>query len=112
LYTKALNQIEFDDNGNLYIQIGSNTNGGVPGRISGSGIQKESYFSASTVVADLSNPSFNGNIQYDAPDDGSPINSIGVSVFAPGQRNPFGIVFHSNGFLYGTENGPNEGYGK
>ena len=107
----AVNQITFGNNGELYFNIGSNTNGGVPGSLSGSGIMKENYFSAATNVADLSNPLFDGSIEYDALDDGSPINSFGVSVFAPGLRNPFGLTLHSNGNLYATDNGPNTGYG-
>jgi glucose/arabinose dehydrogenase len=107
----AVNQIQFGNQGELYINIGSNTNGGIPGRLSGSGIMKESYFSSSNVVAKLSDPSFDGFIEYDAPDDGSPINFKGISVFAPGLRNPFGLVLHSNGNLYGTDNGPNDEYG-
>ena len=72
---------------------------------------KENFFSAATVVARLALPTFNGAIQYDALDDGNPINSVGVEVFAHGMRNPFGITMHSNGKLYGTVNGPNVGYG-
>ena len=72
---------------------------------------KENYFSAATLMADLSHPSFDGFIEYDADDDGSPINFFGVSVFAPGLRNPFGLLMHSNGKLYATDNGPNTGYG-
>jgi IPT/TIG domain len=108
----AVNQIEFGNNGKIYINIGSNTNGGVPGKLSGSGQLKENYFSAATIEADVKNPLFDGFIEYSAPDDGSPINYVGVSVFAPGQRNPFGLVLHSNGYLYATDNGPNTGYGK
>ena len=63
------------------------------------------------MVADLSDANFNGFIEYDALDDGSPTNNSGVSVFAPGLRNPFGLTMHSNGNLYGTDNGPNSGYG-
>jgi glucose/arabinose dehydrogenase len=106
-----VNQIEFGNRGELYINIGSNTNGGVPGRLSGSGLLKENYFSASTVIANLSNPIFDGYIEYDAPDDGSPRSRRGISVFAPGLRNPFGLTLHSNGKLYATDNGPNTGYG-
>jgi glucose/arabinose dehydrogenase len=107
-----VNSIVFGDNGELYINIGSNTNGGVPGRISRSGKLIESFFSASVVVARLALPTFNGAIQYDAPNDGNPTNtSVGVEVFAPGLRNPFGLVLHSNGLLYSTDNGPNTGYG-
>jgi glucose/arabinose dehydrogenase len=108
----AVNQIQFGHKGELYINIGSNTNGGVPGPLSGSGKMKENYFSASNVVAKISDPLFDGFIEYDAPDDGSPINFNGISVFAPGLRNPFGLTLHSNGNLYGTDNGPNDqGYG-
>ena len=106
-----MNQIEFGNNGELYINVGSNTNGGEPGALSSSGTQKENFFSAATVVARLSLPTFNGAIQYDALDDGNPINSVGVEVFAHGMRNPFGIAIHSNGKLYATCSGPNVGYG-
>ena len=107
-----MNQIQFGNKGELYINIGSNTNGGAPGLLSGSGKLKESYFSASAVVVDLSHPLFDGFIEYDALDDGSPINFFGVSLFATGLRNPFGLTLHSNGNLYATDNGPNSGYGK
>lgn len=108
-----MNAIVFGDNGEIYINIGSNTNGGVPGRISGSGLLIENFYSASIVRAQLSLPTFNGAIQYDAPNDGNPTSSaVGVDVFAPGLRNPFGLVLHSNGYLYATDNGPNTGYGK
>ena len=106
-----MNQITFGNMGELYINIGSNTNGGVPGSLSGSGRLKENYFSAATNVANLGHPSFDGFIEYNALDDGSPINTTGVSVFAPGLRNPYGLTLHSNGNLYGTDNGPNTGYG-
>jgi len=74
-------------------------------------VQKENYFSAATNVAYLSDPDFNGFSKYDRQDDGIPITK-GVEVFASGERNPFGICLHSNGYLYGTDNGPNIGYGK
>lgn len=106
----AVNAIEFGDQGEIYIQIGSNTNGGIPGPLTGKQIQKENYFSAATVVAYAADPDFEGDIVYSAPDDGIPTTK-GVEVFASGERNPFGITLHSNGKLYGTENGPNLGYG-
>ena len=87
----------------------SNTNGGIPGPLTGNQIQKENYFSAATNVAYLADANFNGNIQYDMPVDGVPT-TIGVEPFAYGERNPFGICLHSNGYLYGTDNGPNFGY--
>lgn len=59
----------------------------------------------------MADANFNGFIEYDKPDDGVPI-TAGVEVFASGERNPFGICLHSNGYLYGTDNGPNLGYGE
>jgi glucose/arabinose dehydrogenase len=112
LNSTAVNQIAFGNRGELYVNLGSNTNGGEPGRLSGTGRLKENYFSASTIKADLANPLFDGFIAYDALDDGNPVNFTGVSVFAPGLRNPFGLTLHSNGNLYATDNGPNTGYGK
>lgn len=107
----ALTGITFGDQGELYIQVASNTNAGLPGPLTGKQTQKENYYSASTVVAHLWRPDFNGAITYDAPDDGTPNGGSGIEVFTPGQRNPFGIVLHSNGNLYATDNGPNTGYG-
>jgi len=48
---------------------------------------------------------FNGSIYYDAQ--GNQIPRSDVEVFTSGQQNPFDIMFHSSGFLYGTDNGPN-----
>lgn len=107
-----MNGIYFGDNGELYIQTGSNTNGGVPGPLSGSHLQKENYFSSATIVAELSDPLFQGIITYDKEDDGRPCGTTGIDIFAPGIRNGYSVVLHSNGYLYGTDNGPNSGYGK
>ena len=63
-------------------------------------------------MAELSDPLFDGIISYDKEDDGRPISGRGIEVFAPGVRNSFSMVLHSNGYLYGTDNGPNIGYGK
>jgi glucose/arabinose dehydrogenase len=108
----SVNGIEFGDYGEMYVQIGGNTNAGVPGRLSGSHIQKENPLSASTIVAQLADPKFDGNIRYDAADNGNIIGGYGVRVFASGQRNSFDITLHSNGKLYATDNGPNNGFGK
>ena len=64
-----------------------------------------------TLVAHLSDPNYDGNIKYDADDDGDVIPGSGVQVFAYGNRNPYDLVLHSNGYLYGTDNGPNLNYG-
>ena len=111
IHTSGVSGIVFGNEGELYIQIGSNTNGGIPGPLTTKQTQKDSYYSSATVVAELSDPNFDGAIKYDAVDDGTPNGGYGISVFAPGNRNPYGIVLHSNGYLYGTDNGPNLPYG-
>lgn len=107
----ALNGLEFGDHGELYFLVGGNTNAGVPGALSSSQEQKENVLSAAALVADLSDPSFNGFLTYDAVDDGNLNPGFGVEVFAAGLRNPYDLVLHSNGKIYATDNGPNDGYG-
>jgi glucose/arabinose dehydrogenase len=102
------------DNGELYISVGSNTNGGLPGPLSASQLMIENYFSAAILIANLGQPGFNGFITYDKPNDGNPINGFGpkgVEVFGAGTRNPFRVLKHSNGNIYATDNGPNPGFG-
>jgi glucose/arabinose dehydrogenase len=106
----GLNGIEFGDGGELYFTSGSHTNGGIPGPLSSSRILKENFLSAGVNVAYMSHPAFNGSIAWSAPDDGNMI-ATGIDVFAMGLRNPFSLVLHSNGKLYGTDNGPNLSYG-
>ena len=89
--------------------------GGIPGKLTKSQLQRENYFSAATNVANLGETCFNGQITYDKEIDGFPMSGFGptgVEVFAPGNRNPFGVVVHSNGNVYGTDNGPNNGFGR
>jgi len=110
----GVNGIYFGNNGEIYVQVGSNTNGGLPGSTSQSQLQKENYFSAATLIVNYGAEGFNGDITYDADEDGNPITGFGpqgVEVFAAGNRNPYDVVLHSNGRLYGTDNGPNGGYG-
>jgi len=75
----------------------------------GKQIQKDNYYSSSALVAHLADPLFDGTITYDAENDGSPNGGYGVEVLSAGLRNPFGIVLHSNGKIYATDNGPNLG---
>jgi IPT/TIG domain/Glucose / Sorbosone dehydrogenase len=103
--------LEFGDNGELYFSSGSHTNGGIPGQLSSSKILKENFLSAAVNVAYLSHPNFDGRIRWSKPDDGNMI-AKGIDVFAAGLRNNFGLVLHSNGRLYGTDNGPNRNYGR
>jgi glucose/arabinose dehydrogenase len=107
----GLSAIEFGDVGELYFTCGGNTNGGVPGELSQFQQLKENFLSGAINVAYLSHPNFNGTIQWSAPDDGNMVAS-GIDVFASGTRNPFGLMLHSNGNLYATDNGPNIGFGR
>ena len=95
----GLNAMVFGDNGELYFALGSNTNGGVPGPLSGSKLLKENFLSAAVNVAYLFHPDFNGTITWTSPDDGNMI-AKGIDIFAPGLRNCFGLEYHSNGKLY------------
>ena len=107
----ALNAMVFGDNGELYFNSGSHTNGGIKGKSSKSQLLKENFLSAAVNVAYLSHPDFNGNIKWSALDDGDLI-ATGIDNYAVGLRNPYGLLMHSNLNLYATDNGPNYGYGK
>jgi hypothetical protein len=102
------------NNGELYISVGSNTNGGIPGELSPARTLKDNYLSSAILVANLGKPNYEGNIRYDKEVDGDPIagfGSNGVEIFASGLRNAYGIVQHTNGEWYCTDNGPNPNYG-
>jgi glucose/arabinose dehydrogenase len=107
----AVNGLVFGNNGDLYIQIGGNTNAGVPGALSGSGAQPDNVLSSATLVARLKTPGFTGTLSYNSAT-GVLLPGSGIIVYASGERNPFGIVQHTNGNLYGTDNGPNKDFGQ
>ncbi len=104
----GVNGMTFGQNGELYIQVGGETNAGIPDPALGNLDEKK--FSAGTMVAHIERPNFNGNITYDSS--GNQTGGMDVENYADGFRNPFDIVFHSNGNLYGTDNGPNLSFGK
>jgi glucose/arabinose dehydrogenase len=100
------NGLAFDSDGRLYIQQGSTTNAGV----ATAGFRAETPLSGATLVADIYAPGFDGQVTYDPPGVASATaNQVSgdVSVFAYGMRNPYDILVHSNGQIYGTDNGPN-----
>lgn len=107
----AVNGLEFGDHGELYIQVAGSTNSGVPGELSSTKILKDNIVSGATLVAHLGDAGFTGRLVYDATDDGNLLPGSGVEIFAHGLRNPYGLTLHSNGKLYGTDNGPDINFG-
>jgi len=117
----GINGIAFDNNGDLFISVGSMTNAGVLALNSGD--LPESPLSAAIVKARLSKPGFNGTVTYvetvgglpnDDQRDGEEVDvapGIDVAVHAAGLRNAYGVVYTTHGHLYATDNGPNVGFG-
>jgi len=117
----AVNGIAFDNNGDLLISVGSNTNAGV--KHPNSGDLVESPLSAALVKARTSKPGFNGAIQYLLTASGMPSTDqvqgdvvdvapgVDVHVFAHGLRNAYDIVYTTQGRVLATDNGPNAGFG-
>jgi len=109
MYNHLTNGIAFDADGRLYIAQGSGSDGGIGGPAGGAFYWPETPLSAAILTADLHAPAFDGHITYDPP--GPPesesvdLVSGDVSVVAPGLRNPYDLVLHSNGLIYATDNG-------
>ena len=137
----GVNDIVFDNQGDLYVAVGGNTNAGITNDKIG-GIP-ESPLSAAVLKAEITKPDFNGNIQYnlvdpidpdnydDLPGNFNPDTGFGfdpaqsqvfgdlvevapgsdVSVYSSGLRNAFSLLLTTNDLLYGVENGANGGFG-
>ena len=117
----AVNGIEFDDNGDLLIAVGGNTNAGVMTLPMGD--LPASPHSGAILKAFTSRAGFDGAVtlldrqtlqviddqRYGEAAIAAP--GIMVEVFASGMRNAFDLLLHSNGYIYATDNGPNSGYG-
>ncbi len=117
----AINGMTFDDAGDLLIANGSATNAGVPSNAAGT--LPESPLSGAILRALTSKTVFNGTINYVETATGRTNNDqvfgdrvdvapgVDVSVFAPGLRNPWDIVWTTQGKLYASDNGTNSNYG-
>jgi len=113
------NGLAFGPDGRLYIEQGSATNAGIVNPAPDPGfplfLYPDTPLSGAILVADIKAPGFNGTVTYSPADATNPnivqTGGAGVQVYAPGFRNPYGLVWHSNGKLYATDNGPNAGYG-
>jgi glucose/arabinose dehydrogenase len=103
-YNHMTNGIAFDATGRLYIAQGSASDGGLPVPY-----LHETPLSAAILSADIHAPGFDGAITYDPPGPPADFNvdqlSGDVAVYAPGMRNPYDLVLHSNGHIYATDNG-------
>ena len=109
----SVNHIHFGPDGRLFIAQGGNTGAGAAND-GGSefGMRPEQPLSAGLLVADVKSPAFNGNCtptqdpaQMDATGIATKEVRCDVLIYASGLRNPYDFVFHSNGELYGTDNG-------
>ncbi|GMW02599.1 MAG: hypothetical protein AMXMBFR84_37350 [Candidatus Hydrogenedentota bacterium] len=120
----GINGMAFDNNGDLLICVGGNTNAGVAACPMG-GLD-ESPLAAAIIKAEISRPDFNGQIHYtgsvpqgESPDDqvyGGTVTiatnpPVHIDVFAPGLRNAFDLVYTTGERVFATDNGPNQGYG-
>ena len=125
----GVNDIIFDNKGDLYVAIGGNTNAGITNAKIG-GIP-ESPFSAAILKAEITKPDFNGTIEYSLPDDFVPpagltfdpatsqvfgdiasvVPGVDVSVYASGFRNAFSLLLTTDDLIYTVENGANASFG-
>ncbi len=117
----GMNGLVFDNNGDLLVAVGSNTNAGV--KHPNSGDLVESPLSAAILKVHLSRAGFNGSVTYLDSLSGLPDNdqvsgegvdvaaNIDVSVHAAGLRNPYDLLLTTGGLLYATDNGPNTDFG-
>lgn len=102
------NGLAFDSSGRLFIAQGSATDAGVADPPGSATYWHETPLSAAILVADIHAAEFDGHITYSSgPPTNDNIDQTGgdVSVYAPGTRNPFDLVMHSNGHIYATDNG-------
>lgn len=107
----SVNALAFNQNGDLLIAVGANTNAGLPG--SKLGNLWETPLSGAILIAKTSSPSFNGNVQYSNPDVHFLARKISgdVEVYASGFRNPFALTITRSGSVYAVDQGPNCQYG-
>jgi len=98
------NNLHFGPDGRLYLAVGGSTGAGSPNTAGSEfGERGEQALSAALVVADVMSPGFDGSCQNTADMYGPA--PCDVTPFATGLRNTYDFVHHSNGHIYGTDNG-------
>ncbi len=126
----GVNGIDFDNEGNMYVAVGGNTNAGVKACsesvLSSLGGLPETPLSAAIVKAEIWRNDYNGELTYVEDLGGGLVienmnqqfgesveigNGTGVSVYSSGFRNPFDVIFTTKGYMYTVDNGPNFGFG-
>lgn len=128
-FDHGINGLQFDDRGDLLIAVGGNTNTGVFDGVFGSQ-SPESPLTSAILRAPITASNFNGNIQYEFIDPNDPgipelaagpndqrngnfvrpvvaPGQVGVETYAVGLRNPYDLVYTTDGLLFATDNGPN-----
>lgn len=100
----AVNSIHFGPDGKLYIAAGGNTGAGAPNDAGTEfGTMEEQPLSAALLVADVKASGFDGSCNNETNIFGPP--PCDVEVYSSGLRNMYDFVFHTNGSLYGPDNG-------
>jgi large repetitive protein len=100
----AINSIHFGPDGRLYIAQGGNTGAGAPNTANTEfGTMREQPLSAAMLVADVNAPTFDGSCNNASDIFGPP--PCDVTTFATGLRNMYDFTFHTNGSIYGPNNG-------
>jgi glucose/arabinose dehydrogenase/N-acetylneuraminic acid mutarotase len=100
----GVNAVHFGSDGKLYIAAGGNTGAGAPNMANTEfGPRAEQPLSAALLVADVRAAGFDGSCA-------TPENTYGPSPcdvvpYSTGLRNMYDFVFHSNGSIYGPDNG-------
>ncbi|MCB0358528.1 MAG: IPT/TIG domain-containing protein, partial [Bdellovibrionales bacterium] len=117
----GINGMTFDNQGDLLIAVGGNTNAGVPHCNIGG--LPESPLTGAVLRARITDPLFDGTLSY-IETVGGAVNMdqrfgdqveladpSSVVVHSPGLRNMFDLVFTTGRKLYGVDNGPDVGFG-
>ena len=122
-FDHGVNGLQFDNNGDLLIAVGGTTDFGFVDDTFRTTVP-ESPLSGAILKAEISRPDFNGNVTYEfvpgtyVPPEADPNNQNNgslvrvapgsdVSVYAAGFRNPYDLVFTTQGRLFATDNGAN-----